>query len=931
MKRLLMGVFVFALIFSSCNKYADDFQALKDQISALAAQVKGVSDLQTTIASQTATIAALQTSINTLSTTVGGLGTKMTALSDSLTAVGKRVTYISNSVASIVATGNATKAMVTDVQTNLNNFIAAQNIVNADFKAKLIALQNKLDLAATSAEVQAAQSAIVSLINSQVLALTKAQKASADSIVNVLTTRIQLGDAATQQAITDFKNWVDGINTTNLGKLNQILTDLATANSTADETKLVVDGLAAEMAIAQGKLDILLKSNAMINEDVTIRNHADLIYWANKITQTGVIVNGNVSVNTQDLTTVADLALLKLTLNNIIAVIGVNPASVAIIDGWWTLFGVYGTLTPIAGAPHWVYIQSAKAADVEINNLVFVIGDYTVLLNDVKDEAITTVGGTFKYDYPGNYMSNVTTVGNNLILVDQSVHAVANGTGTINLPNVNVGAFVGDGTPAVPVNGTVTWNSTATTSIILGLGTDADATEAGDGQIHWLTANSATSVKLGTVAYTAAGIDIDALVLLTADLSAATSSAGVVNIHSGVDATHGTATLVNLSGLLTSGSIQAWVAATCDVQLPVWNSAVAVDIRGDQVLTIPSWQGAAGSTLNAPETLDLTLASYKWLSFTSGGTIPTGANLIAITKLTLGHATERVELTPYTTLITAIINGASDIETGTVTMWKSINANNTGIVPIPFGVATPGVYSTGNAVLKYLTLTGIMNTVDISTLPKLTDVSTSGIINSFRLNNAVTLAALTLNHTNFEGTSLGNGGPGSFLTITNNPILASLTTPYLNKLQALYLVDNSNVAKTTGLSTLTLTGYTATANAAAMAIDIQIHGNLLAGSGTAPIAQTGTLPYKEATLTCAALMGLKPYVHLYQTTYGAAAFASMMVDIDLCPTAAMSTIAGLNAIFQLAPAAGTVPAVWSVLDGVAGITTDKEMQLLGTL
>jgi len=953
MKRLLLGVFMLALFFSSCNKYADDFQALKDQISALQASVTAISTLQQTIATQTATIAALQSSINALPATItSGLAGSFKALADSLAAVGKRVTNISAAVTSIATTGAATKVVVDKLAVDLGAFITAQNGVNADFKQKLIDLQTKLNLAATSQQVQDAQTAIVNLINQQVIALTKAQKASSDSIVHLLTAKILAGDQSTQQALDAYKQWANGLNATNVATLQTIVDKLIAAKTTEDYTKAAVDALTANLALANGKLDILLKSNAMINEDVTIRNHADLIYWSNKIAQQGVIVNGNVSVNTKDITTVADIALLKTTLNNIVAVIGVNPQTVSNIDGWWSwtmwdpISGpIWGTITldPTPGAPHWVLIVSAKAADVEINNLVFVVGDYTVLLNDVKDEAITTVGGTFKYDYPGMYVSYVTTVGQNLILVDQSVHASPNGTGTINFPNVSVGAFIGDGTPAVPVDGTVTWNSTGTTSIVFGLPADADNTVAGDGQIHWLTANSATSITLGTVAYTAAGIEIDAAVATSILLPAATTSAGPVTIASGTGPLLGTATLVNLSGLQTSGPLTAWVAAACDVQLPVWNSAVAVNIRGDQVLTIPMWQGAAGSTLNAPETLDLTLASYKWLSFNYGGTIPegsagTGANpyLKVIQKLTLGHATERVDLSPYTTLTTAIINGASD---GDVTKWRTINNNdptNTAL-PTAFGVATPGVYSlgngttTGNFNLVHLWLTGIMNTVNIGTLPKLTDVSSAGIINSFYLDNAVTLATLTLNHMEFEGSTLGNGGPGSYLSITNNPILASLTTPNLNKLQVLNLVGNSNVAKTTGLSTLNLTGYTLLANAAAMAIDIQIHGNLLSGSGTAPIAQTGTLPYKEATLTCAQLMGLKPYVHAYNTTYGPAGFASLMIDIDLCPTAAMSTIPGLNNTFLLAPAAGIVPAVWSVLDGVAGITTDKEMQLLGTM
>ena len=45
MKKLFLGVMMVALIITSCNKYANDFQALKDQIAALATQVTGVTNI----------------------------------------------------------------------------------------------------------------------------------------------------------------------------------------------------------------------------------------------------------------------------------------------------------------------------------------------------------------------------------------------------------------------------------------------------------------------------------------------------------------------------------------------------------------------------------------------------------------------------------------------------------------------------------------------------------------------------------------------------------------------------------------------------------------------------------------------------------------------------------------------------------------------
>ncbi len=908
MKRLLLGVFVFALIFSSCNKYADDFQALKDQISALAAQVKSVSDLQTTIASQTATIAALQTSINTLSTTVGGLGTKMTALSDSLTNVGKRVTYISNSIASIVATGTATKAMVTDVQTNLNAFIAAQNIVNADFKAKLIALQAKLDLAASKADVQAAQGEIVTLINSQVIALTKAQKASADSIVHLLTAKIAEGDAATQTALDNFKTWVNNLNNANIATLNQILSDLATAQTTADATNTVVDGLAAEMAIAQAKLDLLLQSNAMINEDVTIKTHADVLYWAGKIVQ-WAIINGNVSVNTKYIPA-TDMVALNKILNNIGAVIGLNPASVGTIEGWWWGDGDI-SLVPVPGAPHWVIISSALAADkVEANNLVSVIGDYTIEGFDVKDEALTSVGGTVTLNYPYGYTAlKLASVGGDLRLVNQPT---LNNTGIINLPNVAIGGLVGNHVGAPALSNTTSWNSTGTTSIVLGLATG--------GQINNLTANYATTIELKTIDYVAHGLAITAPVATDLFLKTAkTVAGGVVNINAPL------ATNVDLSALVTTSNnvtivAKPLVADVNQVKLNAFNSNVNVTITGPQTLRFQAWQGTAANALLISSTVKtLTMDVYQWLSVTAGSTIPSGANLPVVADLTLGAVRQSVDISRFVTLVTANITGALD---------PTLAADHFATLTLNGGPGvTSGTAAPKNTLLKTLTLVGPMNIVNVNTTVALTAVNTSGVINTFTLNDADALLALQLDHTYFQGAT-GYGGTGSDLTITNNLLLASLKTTAVNKLNTLKIAGNA------ALASLDLSSYTLPVTTTGFTVSIEVYNNNLSGSFSPALAEFGTTPYKEALIYCTTLQGLRNYVAILNAVPGAN-YSTFRVDVDKTtlindPLAALAPnpAYAVGAVSTLSNLMYNNNVTSSVIDAVTGISNNAEFQLL---
>jgi len=883
MKKLLLSVFALAILITSCNKYANDFQALKDQIAALSLKVDGVTALQSQLSSTTAQITALQAAVAALPS-----ASSISALASGLTTANSAIAKIQGDLTALATTG-ATAASVGALKAQLEAIIADKATSDAATALALAGLKSKLDAAATSAEVATLRTDILD----QILASAQTTDAAVIAEIGVLKadimTAIKDGSDAVNGKIDALQVIIDKANADNKAQIETVLTNLGTLSTTVENNNTVltasVTGLQLALAAAQRDLTILLNASAMYNDNVNISTDSDVDFYLAKLFQMGII-NGNLIVNTDAVTKIADLNKI---LAAVVAVIGTNDAVQVITSGKHHHEGGAWTLTTVAGSGHFVTIEDQIGSSLTATLLTSIRGDYTVTGSDISDPKIDNVGGAVSYMYPGSYESvSLKTVGTNLVLHSDTT------TTNINFPNVIVGGHVGDGSHSP--NGTVAFNSPHTDKIVFGL--------ASGGQIHNLTTTNATWIKIGTPEYDGA-LAITAWEALTIDLSAATKASSTVTIASGLSATTGSATVVNLSNLATSGALTIWADSTADVMLHKFDASVMVSIRGPHTLDIPVWLGQPGSDLNAPETKTLTLEKYRWWSVTAPATIPTTPELAAVETLTLGNALENVNIGAYQTLKKVVLTGAAF---GDASHWATLVAHS------------PGVSTIGNANLEWLQLGGIMNTVSVSTLPKLTAVATSGIINTMILDNADALLSVTLGHSNFEGVA-GYGGPGSDLWITGNAKLASVTTTGLDKMHSLKIVNNAL------LTSLDLHSYVNPLNTVGFAASLWVFNNKLSGTFSPALAEFGTTAYQEAKITCATLEGLRDYVAVLDNAH--ATYDNFQVDVDLS-TLVDNPLAGetVGTAYKLSVEMGLNAAVSTVIDGITGISNNDEFQLV---
>ena len=884
MKKLLLSVFALAILITSCNKYANDFQALKYQIAALSLKVDGVSALQSQLTSTTAQITALQAAVGSLATS-----SSVSALSSALGTANTNIGLIQGQLTSLATTG-ATAASVGALKAQLEAIIADKATSDAATALALAGLKSKLDAAATSAEVATLRTDILD----QILASAQTTDAAVIAEIGVLKadimTAIKDGSDAVNGKIDALQVIIDKANADNKAQIETVLTNLGTLSTTVADNNTVltasVTGLQLALAAAQRDLTILLNASAMYNDNVNISTDSDVDFYLAKLFQMGII-NGNLIVNTDAVTKIADLNKI---LAAVVAVIGTNDAVQVITSGNHHHNNNAWTITTVAGSGHFVTIEDQIGSSLTATLLTSIRGDYTVTGSDISDPKIDNVGGAVTYEYAGAYESvSLKTVGTNLVLHSDTT------TANINFPNVIVGGHVGDGSHSP--NGTVAFNSPHTDKIVFGLETG--------GQIHNLTTTNATWIKIGTAEYDGA-LAITAWEALTIDLSAATTAASTVTIASGLSATTGSATTVNLSNLTTSGALTVWADSTADVMLHKFDASVMVTIRGPHTLDIPVWLGQPGSDLSAPETKTLTLEKYRWWSVTAPATIPTTPELAEIETLTLGNALENVNIGTYPTLKKVVLTGAAF---GDATHWATIS-----------GAHVPGVSTTGNAKLEWLQLGGIMNAVSVSNLPKLTAVATSGIINTMILDNADALLSVTLGHSNFEG-AVGYGGPGSDLWITGNAKLASVTTTGLDKMHSLKIVNNAL------LTSLDLHSYVNPLNTVGFAASLWVFNNKLSGTFSPALAEFGTTAYQEAKITCATLEGLRDYVAVLDNAH--ATYDNFQVDVDLS-TLVDNPLTGetVGTAYKLSVEMGLNAAVSTVIDGITGISNNDEFQLV---
>ena len=202
MKKLLLGVITFALIITSCNKYADDFQELKDSIAKLSTTVNGVVKLQADLTATQAQITALQAVVATLPTATVQAG-QFAALTTSLTGVTTTLAGITTTLNAVALAGTANKAVVDKLAVDLAKVVTDKAAADLALNAKLDALKTELKTAtqagdaATQAQITSLQTAMLAAITANGVAVNENVDAKVAAASTAIQNAITAGLAAT--------------------------------------------------------------------------------------------------------------------------------------------------------------------------------------------------------------------------------------------------------------------------------------------------------------------------------------------------------------------------------------------------------------------------------------------------------------------------------------------------------------------------------------------------------------------------------------------------------------------------------------------------------------------------------------------------------------------------------------------------------------
>lgn len=651
--------------------------------------------------------------------------------------------------------------------------------------------------------------------------------------------------------------------TASITTLGTNLTALTT-KVTALQTSL--DKLAVDVAAGKVATDAAVEKVAAMQILLTTAQ-ADIV----KILSNTSMYVGNVSITSDAEVTfwtpkIAQLGMINGTLTVNTSAITKVAAMNVILKNVNAVIGET-TITATSGKP------------IDLSKLTSVVGHFSatggnLILQSAMDiSSLGSVTGNLTLNFDGPYGSTaLTTVGGNLALTNYTTTGTTvTGTTSVNFPLVAVtGAFSPTSLPlATTVNvagNMTTFDAAIATTVALRGNYTAGLV---------FNAPLATSVSIGAATAAGGAITINAAAATSVSLPNLTT-AGAGNA---IVITTSAVTAVSLPLLATSGDITINMGANNgSVDLSVFASAVAVGITGPKTVILPKYVSGG---LSAPQATTLDLAKYEANTITA----------LAVETLTLGA------------LNTAAFNITTTFPALKV---ASITAKSTSTVA--------SVTSAANSTVTGLTLAGPMVSAVVDGQAKLTSLTTSGVINSLTVNSCALLnTGLSLAHTHLVG------GTGSVLVVTNNPILASLTTS-TNFMRTLTVTDNTVLAKMIFTSYVEIL-YPGTAGALSP-VDINIRGNDINGSYTAPVTQTATTAFVEAIVKSNDLLTLKAYVAKMAVT-AAYINQTLLLDVDDIDAAT----AGNQKLSTTMTDAAIVGRP-TVVDATGGINTAAEMALV---
>jgi len=943
MKKLLLGVITFALIITSCNKYADDFQELKDSIAKLATTVNGVVKLQTDLTATQAQITALQAVVATLPTATVQAG-QFAAVTTALTGVATTLTGITTTLNAVALAGTANKAVVDKLAVDLAAMATAKTAADLALNTKLDALKAELKTAietgnATSdgkiaaaqtailaqiaasaisvnahvdAQVAAAQAAIAAAITASDAVIDGKITAAKDALALAITAAkdaVNTATAAGQMATNDkidvlmadlaaglvningntnakiaalelaLQNIIDLGNAATIAKIDATLLALQGDPTNTDLTALTIQGLQLALAAAQHDISIILVNTSMYNGDVSITNNAEYDFFLAKINQLGII-NGNLTVAPAGILDPVKKADVNTILARIQAVIGTGLVNL--------------TTTATSGAINLPLLSSVKLGLTVTNTSSTV--SLPALISVGGPVAITNTAGTVALPVLASVAGNVALT--NDVLDAISVPALTTVTGNYSI----TGLMVADDA-LVTIGGTVNFSRNAPYEWL-----NAAAIAGG---LNITDGSAVTSINVPNA--TVAG-------WLNGGAPTFAKATSII-VPGTVGALTGTlATSVKLTKTSQTGSfltITTPVAAGAAIDLSAMTAAAGVTITNGSTVNMANLATSTADlsiTTVAAGTVNLNAFTNIWT--TVAPIVPIAVNItIAGAKvvtlpnwikgqLTAVNATDismakqewalplvvptHVTAATLKTLLVGQANFPVDLTPYTALTTANISGKTQTVWS---ALATTVTTSVANSpALASVTLGGTIKSAVLTDLLGLTTLSTSGVINGIILNNCDAITAVTLGHSQF--TSVVDGTPGAFLTATGNALMASLTVTSLNAIVGL------NVKGNAALLTLTLPTTPVLANVGPGTFaSYVVAGNALRGTFTPAVAAVpGVSPYVEAVIASPEVLKLKPYLAAIQgSTYATKAYNVVYDNDATTPYAAFNLPAAMVA------------------------------------
>ena len=626
------------------------------------------------------------------------------------------------------------------------------------------------------------------------------QFAELTSLIEDLQTEVEgLPDVTSQ--VTALQNTVNGLATAaELSNLSTTVAGLATSSDLTTglaglQTQIdaLVASLAdvadaddiaainAELSDIQADLDELLEANAVINQDITINNMATLEYVESLISTAtddpNVIINGAVTIDVDD--TDFDSAG-KLGRVNAVA------AKIATILGNGATAGGFD------------FDNTTASHSVDFANLAF-----------IDDDADFTGDATF---------GNLRTITGSL---DYNINAA-----------IDLSTITSCGTLTIT-------DGSAVTSVNLGDLTVNGAATAGGGDGHF-TFLAATSVDLGK----AVTAKVSSPLATAVTVKANTTSVTVETVAEDAD--------INIEG--ATGEISITGTATTDVFAPnvTTNASVTTNniaslhmVALTKTATITSGAAAVALgalTSNASGTITLDRLSG---AFTAEGLDVTKTLQVSGTSVTIGTVSntgvDLIVAPNATTVSIKRLDRSDDFELNNtnlpaVTTLNVRGASTAGATAADKLAFDSDLTVTGHAKIVTLNIeNGFLNDVDVDGNAALENLTTAGNMNSFTLNNNDDLAAATIGHDHIEGAD------ASYLTVTGNAELESLTTTALNEAGDIE-IDSNPVLTRVDLSSI------ASSLPVAGAYTISITNNRLTGNYNNATAASTTTAYVETVV-----------------------------------------------------------------------------------